>query len=234
MCSRRPDFPLLAWLSLLFMFSVPAFLSGAPRLRTLPPFPLPALRCPATAAPDVTAAAAFVSQATALPAAFVLPPFLNASADVTWWSFPRTLTAFPGMAATTGLLLVVLVVVRWVVFFGVAVRRLVGVLRVACATLLASCTCVLLKQLATRKGEASHLYSCWPVTPLQGGSSAKTLSQYRLFSVSNCKPSLPLYETLFRKTLSFLRRRSSVFKKRKFGDMSPVSPDRKYYSFCAR
>ena len=142
-----------------------------------------------------------VSQTTFITP-FVLTSFLSDATVVPWPLF------FTGTARPLAVLFFGLV------FLGVVLCLFVGVLRDPCPPLSflprVSSTWVLLKQLATRKGVGSHLYSWRATKSLHGGSSANTQSQYKLFNVSNASPSLPLYETLLRNTLSFLRRRSSA------------------------
>ena len=70
-----------------------------------------------------------------------------------------------------------------------------------------------LKQLAIKKGVGLHLNSPLIGSSLQGNSSTISWSRYRLFKFGRTVPSQPLYETLFRYTFNFLRRRSSAKKR---------------------
>jgi len=72
-----------------------------------------------------------------------------------------------------------------------------------------------LKQLAIKKGVGLHLNSPLIGISLQGNSSTINWSRYRLFKFGRTVPSEPLYETLFRYTFNFLRRRSSAKNKEK-------------------
>ena len=86
-----------------------------------------------------------------------------------------------------------------------------------------SFTWFLLKQLARINGVGLHLNSSVFESSLHGNSSTRSWSTYRSFRFGKLAPSHPLYETLLRNTLSFLRRRSSKFAKKRWLKVSLIS-----------